>query len=132
MKRNESMAEMVPIELDKPRNIVLGIEAFVAIEEKLPGVNTLDLSFWKTMSATRARVVLWAGLLDESPDLKFEDMKNVLKGQDLGPIVQKLLKAYGLATPERKEGEESTDPQQPEPLPSPSDGANSGPSVVST
>lgn len=131
-KRTETMAETLEIELDRKRFIVLDTEALLAIEEAL-NVNTLKEDFWENMSTKRARVVLWAGLLHDDPGLKFEDMKNVLRGQALGLIMAKLLEAWGLMKPQ-KDAEEngSADPQQPEAPISPSAGTTSGPSLGST
>lgn len=132
MKRTETMAEMVEIELDRPRHIVLDSEALLAIEEAIPGANTLDLEFWKQISTKRARIILWAGLLYDDPALKLEDMKNVLRGQAFGLLIEKLLEAWGIARPEKDSKEGASDPQEPEATQSPSAGLTSGPSPSST
>lgn len=116
------MAPVVEIDLDRKRTIVLDINAFAAIEEALPEVNTLKVEFWGAMSAKRAIVVLWASLLREDPSIKLEDVKKIMGGRNLAPVIEKLLEAYGLSTPEPKEAEEEDgeDPQKPEANPNPS------------
>jgi hypothetical protein len=119
--RTESQAPMVPIELDKPRNIVFDNEAMIQIEDQLPGESTFDPKFWASISAKKARVILWAGLLYEDPTLTLDQVKGMLKGKNFAPIIQKILVAWGWSQPEP---EESADPQSPEP--SPQVGSTSG------
>jgi hypothetical protein len=112
---------MVAIELDKPRNIVFDNEAMIQIEDQLPGESTFDPKFWASISAKKARVILWAGLLYEDPNLTLDQVRGMLKGKNFAPIIQKILVAWGWSQPEP---EESADPQSPEP--SPQVGSTSG------
>jgi hypothetical protein len=112
---------MVPIELDKHRNIVFDNEAMIQIEDQLPGESTFDPKFWASISAKKARVILWPGLLYEDPTLTLDQVKGMLKGKNFAPIIQKILVAWGWSQPEP---EESADPQSPEP--SPQVGSTSG------
>jgi hypothetical protein len=113
---------MVEIELDKKRNLVFDNEAMIQIEEQLPGESTFDPKFWASISAKKAKVILWAGLLYEDPALTLDQVKGILKGRNFAPIIQKILVAWGWSQPEPEE--DSGNP--PSPDPSPQAGLTSG------
>jgi hypothetical protein len=118
--RTESLAPMVPIELDKPRNLVYDNEAQILIEDEL-GESTFDQKLWQSISAKKARVILWAGLHYEDPSLTLEDVKKLLKGRNMAPIMKKILVAWGWSQPEP---EDEPNPQSPDQ--SPQAGSTSG------
>jgi hypothetical protein len=113
---------MVPIELDKTRNLVFDNEAMIQIEEHIPGESTFDPKFWATISAKKARVILWAGLLYEDPSLTLDQVKGMLKGKNFAPIIKQILVAWGWSQPEPEE--DSGNP--PSPDQSPQVGSTSG------
>jgi hypothetical protein len=118
--RTESLAPMVPIELDKPRNLVYDNEAQIAIEDEL-GESTFDQKLWQSISAKKARVILWAGLLHDDPSLTLDDVKKLLRGRNMAPIMKKILVAWGWSQPEPED-----EPNPPNPDPSPQAGSSSG------
>lgn len=107
--RTENLAPMVPIELDKTRNLVFDNEAMIQIEEKLPGESTFDVKFWQNISAKKARIILWAGLLYDDPSLTLDQVKILLRGKNFAPIIKKILEAWGWSQPDG-----NADPQSPE------------------
>lgn len=123
--RTENLAPMVPIELDKPRNLVFDNEAMIQIEDKLPGESTFDVKFWQNISAKKARVILWAGLLYEDPSLTLDQVKAMLRGKNFAPVIKKILEAWGWSQPEP---DNTADPQNPEANDQP--GSTSGQSLA--
>jgi len=136
---------VVEIHLDKVRHLVYDFAALAAIEENYKGESVfrsgvktdaagnpvLDTNpkssgfgqpiaeslFWKDISASKLIVVLWAGLLDEDPEIKLEDVKKLLRRRDPAPIIQKIMQAWGLAAPEAKPNADPTPPATETPRP---------------
>lgn len=49
--------------------------ALIAIERNAPGANGLNLQPWlKDLNAEKARVWLWAGMLEDHPDITLEQV----------------------------------------------------------
>ncbi len=93
-------APRTPITLDRPRYLQYDFEAYAAIEDKL-GATILNTStFWENLSSKNFPVVLWAGLLDEDPTLKFEDLKAMIRKWRPEPLIIKVLEAWRASEPE--------------------------------
>ena len=99
--------------LDKGRTLMFDTDALMAIEDalNLPGI-TLKLDFWQQMSIKRAKVAVWAGLLHEDAAITMEQVTDALRGIDPGAVIHAVMEAWGICSPEPKEGDES-DPLNP-------------------
>ncbi|HLW51318.1 MAG TPA: hypothetical protein VKW06_00620 [Candidatus Angelobacter sp.] len=113
---------IVEINLDRVRHLVLDFNALAAAEEVLKE-SVLSTDFWKSISAKKLLVLVWAGLLDEDPNITLDQVKSLLRRRNTAPIVQKIMEAWGVASPE-------PDPTQRADRSSP--GSNSGPSGGTT
>jgi len=92
-------AKVIPIELDKVRNLLIDFNALSLIEEKT-GLNTLSESMWSSLNATNMKIFLWACLVHEDDDLKLDDVGRMIHIGNVKYINDKLTDAYKLISPE--------------------------------
>lgn len=92
---------LVPIELDKVRNLQLDFNALADIEEKT-GRNMLSRGAWDGISASHMRVFLWAMLRHEEPTLTVEAVGAMLTIDTLPLIEQAFNKIESASNPESK------------------------------
>lgn len=84
---------IIPIKLDKQRNIKLTGRAFVEIE-KLTGKNTFQSEIWETMSTTDVLIILWQGLLHEDPGLTLEDVEDMYHPGVMSKVINAIQAAW--------------------------------------
>lgn len=116
----------VPVQLDKPRTLVLSLNALCKAEE-VTGINLLvGEPAFSSMRIVRALV--WAGLLHEDPTLTLETVGDMIEGAGAEHVLDAIMLAYMRANEEVDQGEdaEPADPTSPQP------GETSGPSGATT
>lgn len=84
---------IVPIELDKPRNIKLTGRAFMNIEE-YTGKNCFQGELWETLSTKDLLITLWQGLLHEDPSLTLEQVADMYHPGVMVDVMEALEKAW--------------------------------------
>jgi hypothetical protein len=67
----------VPIKLDKERHLKLDFNAIALIEEGTKK-NVLKQESWESLTGSDIRVMLWAMLLDEDPEITLNDVGAML------------------------------------------------------
>ena len=95
---------LIPIELDKKRNLMLDLNAMVNFEEAT-GKNVLQGDSLNNLSAKDLRALLWACLLHEDKDLTLEQVGGMIHSGNMEAVANKLTAAWEVAMPE-----ESGDP----------------------
>lgn len=101
-KHHKSIAPTVEIDLDRTRHLLFDFAALEAIEDALdsPGI-TLGAEFWGEdlgkMTIKRARIALWAALLNHDPELTMEKLSELIKGKRPAFIIGKVLTAWALS-----------------------------------
>jgi hypothetical protein len=93
-------APLIPIELDKPRNLLIDFNTLALIEEHT-GKNALSQDLWENLSAGSMRVFLWACLVHEDPELTVEAVGTFIHIGNMAEISQKINEAFTKAMPER-------------------------------
>lgn len=89
----------VPIELDKPRNLLLNLNAMAAFEEAT-GKNMLKAM--GNLSASDFRALLWACLKQEDKELTLEQAGELIDIGNMEYLVNKLSEAWAVAVPDKK------------------------------
>jgi len=92
----------VPIELDKPRNLCLDLNAMVLFEEAT-GKSLFDKGTLNSMKAKDTRALLWACLKREDPNLTLEDVGKMIDSSNIAEVSQKLMEALAVAIPEKSD-----------------------------
>lgn len=85
----------VAIELDKPRRLRYDLNALAEIEEGT-GKPLTELN-QGNMGVRDIRLILWAGLVHEDPNLTQRDVGAMVSGENLGQVMDKLKEALELA-----------------------------------
>ena len=119
---------LVPIELDKMRNLRLDFNA-LSRAERINKKNYLNGDDWKNISVSELTALIWCGLIHEDSNLKMEVVGAEIHQGNLAYVSECLMLAQGNAMPE------ATEEEAPDPLPSNVSrlrGTNSGPSGAST
>lgn len=98
-RRANPTARPIPIELDRPRHLLLDFNALALIEEKT-GKNTLDGATWSNMTASTMRVFLWACLLHEDPSLTLEQVGKMLTPASIPAVTEAIQKVMAVSMPE--------------------------------
>lgn len=96
-------APLIPIELDKPRNLLIDFNALAKIEE-ITGKNALSQDMWENLSANDLRIFLWACLTHEDESLTVTDVGKFIHFGNMAEISQKLNEAFHKAMPEKATG----------------------------
>jgi hypothetical protein len=138
----------------KAYRLAFNLNVLAEISEKT-GLQALSFDIWIKLSARVLRVMLWAALLPHQPEFYADDgietVGSMLDGENQEKAVRALWDAYLLYLPkdqaealqrERTRAEKAATegggdlplatPATEQPNPSPSDGLNSGPSLVTT
>ena len=110
-KRGNPAKPGVAITLDKPRRVLFDLNALAALEEQT-GKNMLSAEGWAQfqqfddkgeplpITATAARLVLWAGLLHEDPELTVQDVGKLIREDNLAAIETVIAAATTASLPE--------------------------------
>lgn len=86
----------VKVKLDKLRKLKYGFNAFVEMEEAL-GKPVTDLGK-DSVSFKDIRVMLWAGLLHDDPDISLEEVGDLVDDADsLSDVAEKITEGIALA-----------------------------------
>jgi hypothetical protein len=105
----------VPIELDRPRSLVMDFEAMARFEDAT-GVSAWSREAWNGTRYLPALV--WAGLLHEDPDLTLEEVKSwrdIFHLANIGYLSERLGELWGATMPEAEPAAEEqghADPNQ--------------------
>ncbi len=70
------------LQLDRPRKLVLSLGSLARAEEKL-GKSLFQAVNWKRFGIADVRIVLWAALLEDDPNITFEDVDKLFTIQAL-------------------------------------------------
>ena len=105
------LAKLVPVELDKPRNLLLDLNAMCEFNETT-GKNIFKLEGDFTPPDIRA--LLWASLIHEDENLTLKDVGKMVNLQNMEYISLKVMEAYTVAVPEKKEAEEENNEEAKE------------------
>ena len=99
----------VPIELDKPRNILFDLNAFSELEEIY---GSMDAAFkaMQTGSMKAARTLLWAGLLHEDESLTVKQVGAMVTMPTLESVMDSISKALLDAMPEGETAQQEDEP----------------------
>ena len=84
---------VVPIELDKQRNIKLTGKAFIQIED-ITGKNAFLGEIWDTMTTKDIITILWQGLLHEDPELTMDDVAEMYHPGIMADVMQAIQSAW--------------------------------------
>jgi len=95
----------IAINLDKPRHLLMDLNAMVAFEEAT-GKNIMQGIDPDSMTAKDFRALLWACLLHEDEALKIEDVGKMIHAGNMGELSGKIAQAWEVASPE-VEGDKS-------------------------
>ena len=90
---------LIPIELDKKRNLMLDLNAMVNFEEAT-GKNVLQGDSLNNLSAKDLRALLWACLLHEDKDLTLDQVGGMIHSGNMEVVASKLTAAWEVAMPE--------------------------------
>lgn len=82
----------VDIQLDKKRKLRYTMNALAEIEDAL-GVTMGEIDTVK-MTIKNIRVILWAGLIHEDPELTVEEVGNMVDLQNLDEVQEKITEAF--------------------------------------
>ena len=88
-----SIAPIIPIELDKQRNLKYTGKAFRLIEQQT-GKNALTGEIWQEMNMGILATVLWAGLAHEDKDLTLDDVDELLHPGNQMYVMEQIHKAW--------------------------------------
>ncbi len=136
------LIEPVPIELDKPRTMLLTQGAFMAAERELNRLRALDpqRSIFRMITeemqglknldirADMVMVLLWASLLHEDADLTLDQVGSMsVNFQSILPKILQLLAVVFLTDPDAAEVEDTEKKRKGRPI-----GPNSGVSAESS
>ncbi|WP_339273618.1 hypothetical protein MKY59_20995 [Paenibacillus sp. FSL W8-0426] len=94
----------IPVELDKPRNIVFDLNAFIELEE-IYGSKKEALEALQTGGLKHIRAWLWAGLVHEDRSLTVEQVGRIFSDTDPEDIIEisdKILRSATGNLPESK------------------------------
>ena len=89
----------VAITLDKPRHMLLDLNAMVSFEEQT-GKNMLNGSISASLSATDLRALLWACLKADDPSLTLEQVGSLITADNMAGIAQALGDTWKNSMPE--------------------------------
>jgi len=92
----------VPIVLDKPRVLLMDMNAMVEFE-KATGKNMLQQTA-TSITAKDLRALLWACLKHEDKDLTIEQVGSMIHAGNLQEVSEKLGEAWEVASPDVEEG----------------------------
>ena len=122
----------VPVQLDIPRTLRLDLNAVMRAEMKIaeltgvPGVSLLVKMRNQEIGFVDTACLLWAGLLHESPTLKFEQAVQLCQATELNPLSEAIGRAFELHMGVKKRQKESNEGTAGGPEPDPSGAAQTG------
>jgi len=94
----------VKIQLDRIRKLKLDMNGMAAFEETT-GLSCLDRTTWEKMNVRTMRVMLWAALLLEEPEITLTDVGKLVTLDNIEYVADKLREAWDKATPDKGESE---------------------------
>lgn len=109
MKGIDLKGKKIPIELDRTRYLIYDLNALAELEDR---VGDLD-SFFKSLNERVAsgkglsfkslRLLLWAGLLSDDPDLTESTVGSFVYPGNLEEVTNKIIEAVNVSMPEVEE-----------------------------
>ena len=90
---------MVKITLDKERTLKLTMRGMLSFEEKT-GINLFKGFDISNMSLKELTALLWACLLNEDKELKFDDFTDMVDLSNITPLVEAVTKCIMESVPE--------------------------------
>lgn len=97
---NKIRREPIKIELDKSRELKYDLNAFIELEERYGSVDAA-LRAMEQNSIKAVRLVLWAGLIHEDPDLTEKEVGSLVQLYDLEELSETLGKAMMSDLPDK-------------------------------
>jgi len=132
-----SVIPLIPITLDKPRHLRMTNRAIFQSEIELTKlwnrkVNILSVlvNADQTLTLNDIAIFLWQALLYEDPTLTLPEVQDMIDVTKLDVIVTAILQAWNVATAPAQPTAPGEGTAQSDPLPMPSSGPVSGPTVV--
>lgn len=92
VNKNAALPEII-IKLDKERRLVFDFNALCRLEE-LTGKNALSGETWSNLTARDVRALLWSAMLRDDPELKLEEVGELVNFKNLSKVTQALEKAF--------------------------------------
>lgn len=109
------ISKTVKINLDKPRTLLLDMNAMIAFDNET-GLNYLEFSRnLKDASAKELRALLWCMLIHEDKTLTIENVGAMVTKDNFEDVFIALLTAQMINMPEIEPGDKR-DPEAPSPL----------------
>lgn len=111
---NNPTQPTVKIILDKERRLLFDFNALAQME-KVTGKSFLSGELWDNLSATDVRALVWAGLLDEDPEITLEEVGKMLHMGNAMKMLEAVKEAWDLSMTGEASKEESplTESQSP-------------------
>ena len=101
-KSNSVRLKLVPIDLDKNRNLKYDMNAFSYLEDVFGGIEEA-LTALQSGKVKAVLEVLKAGLLHEDPEVTIQQIGSGFGIGDFGAVADKINDALGMSLPEQDE-----------------------------
>lgn len=98
--------ELVTIQLDKERHLRLTLRGMLAYES-LTGKSLFKGFDVKKLTMKDVTILLWACLIDEDRELRYEDFIDMVDIGDIPRLTDALSQCIVISFPDTKEGEEA-------------------------
>jgi hypothetical protein len=111
--QNEIVNPVIPVQLDRPRNLRITFNTLVEIEKET-GKSIMDQATWQNLGVRDLRVILWAALKHEDPDLTIEDVGRMLGPQNMETVANAIGKAFEVSLARRDQSPLAATKTEPE------------------
>lgn len=99
-------APVMEIEIDRKRKFCLDLNAFCELEKRL-GKSLFKVIKWDDMGFNDMRLLLWAGLLSDDPELSFDRFNEIMTMPQLMKLMPLVHDMLGRALPQGEVGTEA-------------------------
>jgi hypothetical protein len=131
-----SLITPIPIDLDRRRHVLLTNKAIFGAERELSKLWGKHCSLYEVLSETLGlndmAIILWQGLLHESPTLNLEQVQDMIDFREIPALLTVILQAWNAATLPAEVAQDGVSPDSPFASPRPSPGSLSGASPASS
>jgi hypothetical protein len=107
-KQSEAVSrkrQMVPIVLDKQRNLYYNFTAWEEIENKFGSIEDALVALQGKKRMGIISYFIWVGLIHEDPELTQKDVSDWLDMDNLEEVMEVINRAFGKDMPDKKEAE---------------------------
>lgn len=101
--------ELVKVTLDKERHLRLTLKGMLEFE-KLTGKNLMKGIKFKDLTFEDLTVMLWASLIDEDRELKYDDVLDMVDFNNLTVVMDALMECISQSLPKAPKAEEGDRP----------------------